>query len=49
MYDLALTWLLGLLGFVVVAGAAMAVGLWVRQRFSRRPDGAGRQEADSGE
>jgi hypothetical protein len=35
MYTLTLTWLLGLLGFLVLAGCAMAIGLWVRERLVR--------------
>ena len=38
MYRLTLTWLLGMLGILVLAGCVMAAGLWVRER---RAHGAG--------
>lgn len=41
MYKLALTWLLGMLGFLVLSGCAMAAGLWVRERLARGSGEAG--------
>jgi hypothetical protein len=38
MYRLAVTWLLGVLGFLVAAGGVMAVALWVRQRGRKGGD-----------
>jgi hypothetical protein len=47
MYRLTLTWLLEMLGFLVLAGCVMAAGLWVRDRRARESSEARPEEGES--